>query len=687
MARFLSRIASRPAPDIAPEHDADLLRAQRLIDFTEQHGKGWFWETDTEGRITYLSEKVARSLETFGIVTIGASLADVFKLDGDGLERARTIGFHLISRTAFTGYSVRGVKGLSDNWWSISGRPRTDAAGVFQGFVGSGTDLTQIRRHEAEINRLALFDGLTGLANRQRMHDSLNQLLTPKPGGSRLLSLMLLDLDSFKVINDTLGHQTGDELLKQVAQRLLRVVGEAGLVGRIGGDEFQILLPSQADRDQLSQLAMSIIASVSQPYHINGSPLTVSCSIGVAIAPEQGDDAETLVRNADLALYAAKADGRAVHRFYHEELLAGAQKRKQLEDDLRIALVSGQLHLVYQSIVCTHAEKIVGFETLLRWDHPVLGPISPADFIPVAEQAGLIETIGDWVLRTAAKDAAQWPEGIRVAVNVSPIQFANPSFPATVISAIAEAQIAPERLELEITESVFLGDEAASEKMFAALKGIGVRLALDDFGTGYSSLGYLRSAPFDKIKIDQSFVRGAIRSGSRNAAIIQAIVTLAKTLDMETTAEGVEHQDEIPLIRDLGCSHIQGFVYGTPMRIDDVLARLQENPEKASVIGYKVSRMFRAKVLRGAKMKINGRTSEVRIRNLSATGVMIDKAALSDHGVGSDVLIELLENELRSATIRWTKGDQIGLEFADPLSMASIKAVAPHAVQRSADMI
>ncbi|MDP3677129.1 MAG: EAL domain-containing protein [Novosphingobium sp.] len=685
MGGFLNRLICRSKSDSTPDVNDELgraesyevARADRLVRYTEDHEARWFWETDADGRITYLSTKVACRLEEFRVVTIGALLADVFKFDGDGLDHARSLGFNLISRIAFTGYRVRGVKGLSDSWWSISGRPLFDSAGGFHGFVGSGTDLTEIRNHEAEIKRLALSDSLTGLANRQRMLVALEQMLCQGPRASQPVALMFLDLDMFKIINDTLGHQTGDELLKQVAQRIVRVVGETGLVGRIGGDEFEVLVPRQIERGLLGALASKIIEAVAQPYSINNHSIRIGCSIGLAISPEHGDDVETLIRNADLALYAAKADGRGVHRFFEEQFLERAKRRKQLEDDLRLALPAGQFYLVYQLVVSTQTEKIVGIEALLRWDHPTEGNISPVEFIPVAEESGLIEKIGEWVLRTAAKDVALLPESVRVAVNVSPTQFTNPALTTTVISAIAEAQIAPDRLELEITESVFLGDEAASAKMFKALKGVGIRLALDDFGTGYSSLGYLKSAPFDKIKIDQSFVRGAITPGSRNAAIIQAIVTLAKTLGMETTAEGVETRDESYFIRDLGCCHVQGFVYGRPLSIIDVVSKFEENQGKATVVINKLFRNRRTNILRSAILKFNDQNKKVRIRNVSTTGAMIENVDFPTESFGVDVLIELLEGELSPATIRWSKDGQAGLEFGEPLNTAGLEKIAP----------
>ena len=657
---------------LAERHQAEAAgrRATRLVAEFEAQGSGWFWQTDRQGAITYLSAKVAAELAKSGTAPVGQRLVDVLRVDSGTADTERTLSFHFSSRTSFTDYSVRAaLPAADDRWWSISGRPVVDDLGRFQGFIGSGSDLTEKRRAEAEITRLALFDSLTGLANRQRMKLSLDQTMAQRAGkgagGGAITGLFLLDLDRFKQVNDTLGHQAGDTLLKQVAIRLQRAVGDAGLVGRLGGDEFQVVLPGEGNRETLGHIARAIISSLSQPYFIDGSSVSIGTSVGIAIAPDHGEDAETLIRNADLALYAAKADGRGVHRFYREELLAGAQNRKRLEDDLRHALALDQFHLAYQPVVAVDGEHIVGYEALLRWDHPTRGSISPTDFVPVAEECGLIEPIGEWVMRTACRDAAGWPGRVRVAVNVSPIQFANPKLPAIVTSAIAAAGLAPQRLELEITEGVFLNDSAQAEAMFKSLKGIGVRLALDDFGTGYSSLGYLKKAPFDKIKIDQSFVRGAIQPGNRNAAIIKAIVTLADTLHMETTAEGVEQQDEIALIRQLGCSHIQGYVYGRAARAAVVFEQLAADGGRATPIGFKVSRSPRTTILRSARMEIGGDGGEVRLRNISATGAMIDGVELPAELVGVDCLIELIEDQLFSATIRWTDDGKAGLAFAE----------------------
>jgi diguanylate cyclase (GGDEF)-like protein len=676
------RLANGPET-LTPEDIARGQLALRLVREFEEQGSGWFWQTDREGRVTYLSDKVAAQFAAIGRTAGGAILTNLFQIDSESPDTERTLGFHLTSRTSFSEYSVRAVDGDEDRWWSISGRPILDEVGNFQGFAGFGSDLTAKRRSEAEITRLALFDGLTGLANRQRMRQSLDQTLALTATSYRAVSLFLLDLDRFKAVNDTLGHQTGDELLKQVAQRLQRAVGDAGLVGRLGGDEFKVVLPTEANRDRLSELANTIITSLSQPYFIGGSSIAIGCSIGVAVAPEDGDDSETLIRNADLALYAAKADGRGTHRFYREELLAGAQSRKQLEDDLRQALPGNQLHLVYQPIVSTRDASVVGYETLLRWQHPTKGAISPAEFIPIAEDCGMIETIGEWVLRTACTEAARWPGDVRIAINVSPIQFANPGLPAIVANTLASSGLAPHRLELEITESVFVNDSDSSERMFATLKGLGVRLSLDDFGTGYSSLGYLRKAPFDKIKIDQSFVRGAAVAGNRNAAIIKAIVTLADTLGMETTAEGVETQDEIALIRELGCSSIQGWVYGKAIPAAEVMARA-ERSGVAQAVGHRTSRANRVKMLRWATLEVAGERGDVRIRNMSTTGAMIDGIEFPDDCAGTPVRIELTEGRFVAAELRWSAEGRAGIQFAHPVSIEQLAHAKPGGARRKA---
>ena len=652
--------------------DLRAQRSDRLLQEHERTGRGWFWETDRQGCLTYISDTLVRTLDAPKGGLIGRPITEMIrpgdKQQGDG---ERTLGFHLSARTGFSDISVRAAMAKEERWWSISGQPVFNEYGQFHGFRGSGTDLTEMRRSQAEVTRLAQFDSLTGLANRIQMLRSLEQAVADRHGKAGDCTLMMLDLDRFKSVNDTLGHPAGDALLRQVSQRLQRVVGDRGLVGRQGGDEFKILLPGRQDQAQLAQLAQNIIATVSQPYSIEGTAVVIGVSIGISSCPQDGVTADALIRNADLALYAAKGNGRGVHRFYSSDMHADAEDRRQLEEDLRHALAADGLHLVYQPVVSSKTEQIAGYEALLRWEHPVRGPISPALFIPIAEDTGLIAQIGEWVLRTACRDAVQWLDDIRVAVNVSPTQFANPGFPSTVMNALASAQLAPERLELEITESVFLNDDDGTDAMFARLKALGVRLALDDFGTGYSSLGYLKKAPFDKIKIDQSFVRGAATKGSRNSAIIKAIVSLAEALGMDTTAEGAETQDELALIRQLGCSHIQGYIYGRPMPAADVLASQRVNGSAASADGFQSSRPARKTMLRTIAVHHDGHVYTGRVRNISSTGALIE--GLWNVPLGTLFAIELSEGQFVNATARWSKDDRMGVEFAGAVDIGALR--------------
>ena len=664
----LKRGWTRHKPDEQDSEEA--RRALRFIQCVEDLGSGWFWETDREGRLCYLSPGVMQLLAAPDQPLLGQSLCDVFTVGGDDVSAERTLRFHIVGRTTFSDYHVS-TDSSGDRLFSISGRPLFDEVSQFRGFVGTGSDLTAKRRTEAEVTRLAMFDSLTGLANRAKMQLSLDQLLARRQGQWQPLALLLLDLDRFKAVNDTLGHQTGDMLLKLVAQRLQRTVGDGALIGRRGGDEFEVVIVGECRRDVLGDIAHAIVAALSQPYHIAGS----SISIGISIAPDDGDTSEMLVRNADLALYSAKGNGRGTHRFYVPELLALAQMRRQMEDDLRQALGGGQLHLVYQPVVATASGAITGYEALARWEHPRLGAISPAEFIPVAEDSRLIEAIGEWVLRTATMAAAQWPVPVRIAVNVSPIQFARPTLPLLVTSALAQSGLDPDRLELEITESVFLGGAEATEATFRNLKALGVRLALDDFGTGYSSLGYLKTAPFDKIKIDQSFVRGVGQPSTRNAAIVKAIVTLADAMNMETTAEGVEAQDEIELIRALGCTHIQGFVYGRPVPEAQVIPQLS-GTQLAAPVGVKISRPARTRMLRSIWISCEGRRIPARLRDISSAGAMIDSFDPLRLEPDARISIEFVEGEPLGGVIRWTRAGRAGIGLDQIFDFRVIKVPA-----------
>ncbi|WP_353227407.1 EAL domain-containing protein [Novosphingobium sp.] len=658
-------------------------RAQEILADYEETGQGWFWETDRRGNILYVSTPVADLLGRTVEDLVGRPLIDIFQLEDTGAAQPaahmaaqpgaqtgsrgeRTLTFHLSARSSFSDLVVRAATRDEERWWAITGRPIYDTFDNFQGFRGSGADLTEKRRTQEHVAQLAHFDSLTGLSNRFFMSQSLEKILVAPQMRQRACAVFLIDLDRFKQVNDTLGHPAGDQLLKQVAQRLERGVGTAGRVGRLGGDEFQILLPGRIERPMLAQIAAHIIESVSQPYVLDGSRVMIGASIGIAIAPDDGVTSEALIRNADLALYAAKDGGRGRFHFYAADLHSDAEERRQMEEDLRDALVHGQLQMYYQPVVQTTTEKITGFEALLRWNHPKHGFISPSRFIPIAEDTGLIAQIGEWALREACSDLARWPGNVRVAVNVSPLQFANPALPGIVTSALATNGVDPDRLELEITESVFINDDAGTEAMFRALKRIGVRLALDDFGTGYSSLGYLKKAPFDKIKIDQSFVRGATQPGSRNGAIIAAIVSLAEALNMETTAEGVETLDELDLVRLLGCSHVQGYIYERPLSAAAAADRLGSGLV-AIARGPRAARAMRQSLLRRVVLEHGGHRYEVNVRNISQTGALIE--GLREVPAGTAFRLHLSDGYIVTATVRWAEEERIGVEFSEALEL------------------
>ena len=657
---------------LAREHEQS--RAEELLAEYEDSGQGWFWETDRRGQLTYVSRRIASLLGKDQAGLEGRPFTDLFVLDSKALESERTLVFHLSTRSSFQELPVRAATGeTEERWWSISGRPVLDPFNNFLGFRGSGTDLTETRKSQQHAVELARFDTLTKLANRFQMSEWLEKILSAPRVEKKACAVFLLDLDRFKQVNDTLGHPAGDALLRQVADRLRTTVGTNGRTGRLGGDEFQVILPGHLGDDELGHLAHRIIETLSHPYSIEGTRVSIGASVGIARCPEHGLTSEELIRNADLALYAAKDGGRGRFHFYAQDLHSDAQERRQLEQDLRDALAGGGLELHYQPQVRTTTEKVTGFEALLRWKHPRIGYISPAKFVPIAEDAGLIPQIGEWALRTACHDVSMWPADVRVAVNVSPLQFANPALPAIVTSALAAAGIAPSRLELEITESIFLGDNAATEAMFASLKGVGVRLALDDFGTGYSSLGYLKNAPFDKIKIDQSFVRGATMPGSRNGAIIASIVSLAEALGMETTAEGVETLDELDLVRMLGCSHIQGFIYEKPLGAAHALKRLEAGLT-AVAKGPRSARVARQTMLRKVVIDHDGERYPGTVRNISQSGAMIE--GLWNVPKGTEFAVQLADGLTVNATCRWCKEDRMGVEFDRLLSLDATGAVS-----------
>lgn len=415
-------------------------------------------------------------------------------------------------------------------------------------------------------------DALTGLADRSAFHDRLQQAIAQRSEGATGPCMLMLDLDRFKHVNDTLGHPVGDSLLRAVADRLRASVRTRDLVARLGGDEFAILLPDCVSADDIAQLAARLVDIIGRPYLVAGHLASVGVSIGVAFADDDARDADTLVRHADLALYQAKHDGRGTWRVFAAHMHERAQARRTLEADLRRALALRQFVLHYQPQLSLRSRRLTGFEALLRWQHPEQGMISPENFIPLAEETGLIEAIGAWVLRTACVEATHWPCELRVAVNVSPVQFGRADMLLTAVQEALDGSGLPgNRLEIEITESALLGAEQATLALLRALRSLGVRIAMDDFGTGYSSLSQLRSFPFEKIKIDRSFVRD-IGSDQQAASIIRSINALGASLGMSTIAEGVETEAQARSLLEGGCGDIQGYFISRPIPSEEVRA-------------------------------------------------------------------------------------------------------------------
>jgi diguanylate cyclase (GGDEF)-like protein len=640
--------------------DAEARKALTFVDEFENSGRGWFWETNAEGTLSYVSQQLADDFKCEPAELLGRQFTDLLSVESgnSSLEERKTLGFHLSARFPFSEVIVRAGSD-QDVHWTLSGNPVFDERGRFLGFRGIGTDLTEQRRNEQEISRLARFDSLTGLPNRAMMRQTLEEALRNAAHRQKGCSLFLIDLDRFKNVNDTLGHPIGDALLRQVSERLKLVMGDHGQVGRLGGDEFKAVLPGTVDIGLLESLARTLIEQVSRPYKIEGHRVLIGASVGIAIGDPGRACADSMIRNADLALYAAKAAGRGKHCFYEASMHSEAADRQVLENDLRQAVERQELEVRYQPIVRAATEEVSGFESLVRWTHPVRGAISPEKFIPLAEECGLIGKVGQWVLETALKEAANWPEHVRVAVNLSPIQFNDPGIVDIVARAIDESGVKPQQVELEITEGVFLAEGDSTDETFARLKKLGVRLALDDFGTGYSSLGYLKKAPFDKIKIDQSFVRGAASPTSRNSAIIRAIVSLAESLEMETCAEGVETHDDLALIRELGCSHIQGYIFGKPAATEE--ARQLANKVTVEALGFQCLREPRHRLMRRAITMIDGVEEELRLRNISITGGLVE--CRRPVAPGTKLKINIVGVGPVSGTVKWAGNGKFGVHF------------------------
>ncbi|WP_299192957.1 EAL domain-containing protein [uncultured Erythrobacter sp.] len=634
-----------------------------LLGSLENSDLGWFWASDAGGRIVYLSEPAARRIGKPSEEIVGLTITEIFAPldDNDTPTNERPLKFQLAARNAIRPVTVQLGIGEHPGWWEIAGVPQIDEEGNFNGYHGIARDVSEEHESKRNAEKLSRYDSLTGLSNRHRTSKLLETTLTAFKASKRSCAIMLIDLDRFKQVNDTMGHPAGDELLKQVAGRLRRILGEDVEIGRIGGDEFKVIMPDEEDRGVLGDLAQRTIQMISQPYSVNGMRAVIGCSIGVAIAPFDGIESDELIKAADLALYAAKGGGRGQFRFYSSDLKDQAGYRHQIESDLRDAIAKDELEMHFQPIVDAKTHEVACVEALMRWNHHERGMISPADFIPVAEEVGIIREMGEWALNNVCQTIVNWPGAVTAAVNVSAVQFSSEDFVEIVRRALQKSGVNPERIELEITESVFVGDMERALRVFAELKELGVQLSLDDFGTGYSSLSYLRDAPFDKIKIDQSFVRGCTAPDNRNDAIIAAVVGLAGALGMKTVAEGVETKDELEAVTQQGATLLQGMLFSRAIPGEEILDRLERGELEFKPLGPAKYRSDRRTQFRKIGLIHGDDRYNVFLRNLSKTGAKVE--GLLDVPVGTDIVLDLGGGQLAVATVRRSEGFSQGVEF------------------------
>lgn len=659
-------------------------RAQRFVSDFEDRGLGWFWEIGREGELTYISKSISTTLGKSQSELLGLKFASILSENraSEKKQHWMTLGFHLSSRTAFNDLPFR--SSINDSrYWSISGKPIYDQLGNYQGFRGNGLDLSHLQESERVLNEQARCDPLTGLANRLEINQTLERSLKGPVNQARNCSLFLLDLDKFKPINDTMGHPAGDQVLKTASQIILNSIGDQGQVGRVGGDEFQIVVPSVTDRTELKFLANRIINNLNKLKMIDGRTVNISASIGISITQSDIEalDAVTLVRNADLALYAAKKSGGGACQFYDLAMLRHVSEQREFEEDLRQALVKGQLSLEYQPIIEISDRSLYGFEVLVCWNHPKKGHIEPEAITNLAEEMGIISQISDWALRSACAQLKLWDSKLRIAARISPAQLANGNLVATVMGALASSEVHASQVELNISKAVFLEESSKNINMFRQLRAAGVQLVFDDFGTGYSTLSYLHQMRFDKLKIDRSFVGGTGPDGRMNSAIISSIVTLAKALKMKTTADGVDTPEELEFVKRLGCSHAQGSIFGSPLSADKATALLEASGTRLSLSSFDPDREERFKTQRRVKLRHLNCWHDGIIRNLSRNGALIECRKNIAHG--SLILIDFGIGRIAEATSIWSNGSHMGVRFAEPIVGLSAFKADPKTIECS----
>jgi diguanylate cyclase (GGDEF)-like protein len=559
------------------EHERELQAQNMRIDAAVSNMSQALLMFDADDRLVICNKRYMEMYDLSSeVVKPGCTLRDLLEHRTARGSFSDDIGQYIknLKHSITQGLAIGRMVELADGRTiSVLSRPMADG-----GWVATHEDITERRRAEQRIVHMAGHDALTDLPNRVLFRERLAQALVGVHQDERL-AVLYLDLDRFKGVNDTLGHQFGDELLKVVAGRLRATVGDADTVARVGGDEFAILQTGLKELNDTAALARRVCEAIRAPYELLGHAVIIDTSIGIAVAPNDGMEPDDLLKNADMALYGAKADGRGTHRFFEPEMDARMKSRRTLELALRAALANNEFELFYQPLVSLTDNAVTSCEALLRWHHPERGMIPPTEFIPVAEEIGLIVPIGEWVIRKACADAALWREEIKVAVNLSPIQFMNKSLVPVVIGALATSGLPANRLEIEITESVLMQNTETTLQALHQLRALGVKISMDDFGTGYSSLSYLRSFPFDKIKIDRCFIND-LAPGHDSGAIVLAIAGLARNLGIITTAEGVETEQQLEQVKALGCTEMQGFLFSPPQHQSELADLLQPRPLK-----------------------------------------------------------------------------------------------------------
>ena len=545
-----------------------------LLNDFEEKASDWLWETNAAGTLRHVSVRLTEAVGASSKQLLSRSYLSIITAlvddnEADYKRHLTAFAKALSNHRPFNDLILPIKTDQAPLWWSFSAKPLKDAHNNFCGWRGVTSDITDSYEYEKEMQRLANEDSLTELSNRHYLTTQLNRFFTSP---ATPCALFLIDLDNFKAVNDSLGHAAGDDLLCAVARRMKNILPEQAVLARLGGDEFALVVQQNLERSALSEFGHTLLNRISKPWNHGGHKLDVHASIGIAIAHQDAQEVEGLLKAADLALYTAKASGRDSLCFFTSQMEEQAQLKRSTLNDMRRGLNKGEFVLFYQPQINLISGKLTGFEALVRWHHPQRGLLSPIDFIPLAEESGLIVPLGRWILQQACTEACSWPDHLRVAVNVSAIQIERSDIIFEVNNILQSTQIRPSRLEIELTESTLMGNSVSTLVLLNELRDMGVRIALDDFGTGFSSLAYLNTFPLDKLKIDRSFVTLlAKESEDTSSAIVDTIARLARTLDLETTAEGVETAEQFEVLSRLGIDYGQGYLYAKPMRSDEVL--------------------------------------------------------------------------------------------------------------------